>query len=156
MAWTNSKVFRQWIADIIDNTSAIDYGSDTVKIAAYNNTITPDNDVTAALSAYNTGQWVTGGEVTSSTDWPAGGLTLGSKTIGVGVADLVTLDAADASSGANATLANVFGGLVYSDTIATPVAKQGFCYLYFGGVQSVTGGTMTVVFNAAGLMSFTL
>ncbi len=156
MAWTNSKIFRQYLADIIDNTTAMDYGSDTVKIAIYGTGITPDNDVTAANSAYNTGQWVTGGELTSSTDWPAGGLTLASKTIGVGTADLVTIDAADSASGSNATLAGVFGGLVYDDTIATPVAKQGFCYLYFGGTQSVTAGTLTVVYAAAGLMSFTL
>lgn len=156
MAWTNSKIFRQYIADIIGNTTAMDYDSDTVKIALYGSGVTPDNDVTAALSAYNTGQWVTGGELTDGAEWPAGGVTLGSKTIGVGTADLVTIDAADAASGSSATLAGVFGGLVYDDTIATPVAKQGFCYLYFGGTQSVTDGTLTVVFAAAGLMSFTL
>jgi hypothetical protein len=155
MAWTNSKIFRQYIADIIGNTTAMDFDTDTVKLAIYGNGITPDNDVTAALSAYNTGQWVTGGELTDAAEWPAGGLTLGSKTIGVGT-DLVTIDAADAASGSSATLTGVFGGLVYDDTIATPVAKQGFCYLYFGGTQSVTDGTMTVVFAAAGLMSFTL
>jgi hypothetical protein len=156
MAWTNSKVFRQWIADIVNNDTAMDYLADTVKIALYGNGITPDNDVTAANSAYNVGQWVTGGEITSSTDWPAGGQTLGSKTTSVAVADLVTIDAADAASGNNATLISVYGGLVYDDTIATPVSKQGFCYLYFGGTQSITAGTMTVVFNTAGLMSFTL
>lgn len=156
MAWTNSKIFRQYVADIIGNVTAMDYDADTVKIAIYGTSITPDNDVTAALSAYNAGQWVTGGEITDGAEWPAGGLTLGSKTIGVGTADLVTIDAADAASGSSATLAGVFGGLVYDDTIATPVAKQGFCYLYFGGTQSVTDGTMTVVFAAAGLMSFTL
>lgn len=156
MAWTNSKIFRQYVADIIGNTTAMDYDADTVKIAIYGTGVTPDNDVTAALSAYNTGQWVVGGELTDGAEWPAGGLTLGSKTIGVGTADLVTIDAADAASGSSATLAGVFGGLVYDDTIATPVAKQGFCYLYFGGTQSVTDGTMTVVFAAAGLMSYTL
>jgi hypothetical protein len=156
MAWTNSKIFRQYIADIIGNTTAMDYDADTVKIAIYGTGITPDNDVAAATSAYNTGQWVVGGEITDAAEWPAGGLTLGSKTIGVGTADLVTIDAADAASGSSATLAGVFGGLVYDDTIATPVAKQGFCYLYFGGTQSVTDGTLTVVFATAGLMSFTL
>lgn len=156
MAWTNSKIFRQYVADIIGNVTAMDYDADTVKLAIYGNGITPDNDVTAANSAYNVGQWVTGGEVADGAEWPAGGLTLGTKTIGVGVADTVTIDAADAASGSSATLANVYGGLVYDDTIATPVAKQGFCYLYFGGVQSVTDGTMTVVFNAAGIMSFGL
>lgn len=156
MAWSNSKISRQYLADIIGNTTAMDYDADTIKIALYGNTITPDNDVTAVNFAYNAGQWVTGGEITSSTDWPAGGVALASKTIGVGVADTVTIDAADTSSGATATLLSVYGGLVYDDTITTPVAKQGFCYLYFGGTQSVTVGTLTVVYSAAGLMSYAL
>lgn len=156
MAWTNSKIFRQWIADIVNNDTAMDYLADTVKIALYGNGITPDNDVTAANSAFNVGQWVTGGEIFDAAEWPTGGQTLGSKTTSVAVADLVTIDAADTASGSSATLISVFGGLVYDDTIATPVSKQGFCYLYFGGTQSITDGTMTVVYNTAGLMSFTL
>lgn len=156
MAWTNSKVFRQWLADIVNNDTAMDYLADTVKLALYGNTITPDNDVTAANSAYNTGQWVIGGEISDAAEWAAGGVTLGSKTTSVAVADTVTIDAADAASGSSATLLSVFGGLVYDDTIATPVAKQGFCYLYFGGTQSITDGTMTIVFNSLGIMSFGL
>lgn len=156
MAWTNSKIFRPYLADLVGNVTAMDYDADTVKLAIYNNTITPDNDVTAVNSAFNVGQWATAQEVADGAEWPTGGLTLGSKTIGVGTADTVTIDAADAASGSSATLANVYGGLVYDDTIAAPVAKQGFCYLYFGGVQSVTDGTMTVVFSPSGLMSFSL
>jgi hypothetical protein len=67
------------------------------------------------------------------------------------------MDAADTpQSGATCTLANVFGCLVYSDSITTPVADQGFCFNYFGGSQSVTAGTFTIVWNAAGVLRFTV
>jgi hypothetical protein len=156
MAWTNSKIFRQYLADIVGNVTAMDYDADTVKLALYGNGITPDNDVTAVNSAFDVGQWDNVAEIFDGAEWPAGGQTLGSKTISVAVADTVTIDAADSASGSSATLLTVFGGLVYDDTIATPVAKQGFCYLYFGGTQSITDGTMTIVYNPLGIMSFGL
>jgi hypothetical protein len=156
MAWSNSKIFRSCIADMIGNVAAFDWDADTIKIALYNNTTTPDNDVTAANSAYNVGQWVVANEVSDAAEWAAGGVALTGKTVDVSVADTVKVDAADTASGTSATLANVYGGLVYDDTLAAPVAKQGICYLYFGGVQSVTDGTLTVIYSANGIMSFTL
>lgn len=157
MAWSNSKIFRQYIADMIGNVAALDYDADTIKIALYDNDITPDNDVTAANSAYNAGQWATASnEVADGAEWAAGGVALASKTVSVAVADTVTVDAADTASGSSATLANVYGGLIYDDTLTTPVADQGMCYLYFGGAQSVTDGTLTVVYHSSGIMSFAL
>lgn len=156
MAWSNSKIFRQYLADMIGNVAALDFDADTIKVALYNNSITPDNDVTAANSAYNAGQWANTNEVADGAEWAAGGVALASKTVSVSVADTVTVDAADAASGSSATLASVFGCLVYDDTLAAPVADQGMCYLYFGGTQSVTDGTMSVIFNAAGIMAFSL
>ena len=60
------------------------------------------------------------------------------------------------ASGASATLASVFGCLVYDDTIAAPVGDQGLCYNYFGGTNSVTDGTFTIVWNASGILALTL
>lgn len=158
MAWTNSKIFRPFIADVLDNTAAFDLGADVPKVALYNDTITPDNDVTSALSAYNaaTSQWVTAGEVSDVGQWAAGGVALASTSLNSATADMVFYDAADTVSGASATLAAVFGCLVYDDTIATPVADQGICYNYFGGTNSVTDGTFTVVWHANGIMRITL
>ena len=34
------------------------------------------------------------------------------------------------------------------NTVASPVAKQGLAFHYFGGVQGVTAGTFTIVWNA--------
>ena len=52
------------------------------------------------------------------------------------------------------TLTAVFGCLVYDDTLTTPVADPGLSYNYFGGTNSVTSGTFTVVWNASGIFAF--
>lgn len=158
MAWSNSKVFRQYIADITDNITAMDWVTDaSVKAALFDNDITPDNDVTAANSAFAAGQWVSAGnEVFDGAEWATGGVNIAGRTIDVSVADFVKLDGNDTASGTSATLLLVFGALVYDDTIAAPVADQGFSYNYFGGTNSVTDGTFTVVWHANGIIRHAL
>lgn len=156
MAWTNSKIFRQYLGDVLGNTTAMDLNSDSFKVALYNNTPTPDNDVTAVNSAYNVGQWATANEVIDVTNWVAGGRVLAGLSIDTSVADVVFWDATDLAGGGTVTLTNAFGCLVYDDTIATPVADQGVCYNYFGGAQSVTAGTFTIQWNANGIFRITL
>ncbi|TAJ21843.1 MAG: hypothetical protein EPO65_00655 [Dehalococcoidia bacterium] len=159
MAWSNSKIFRATLADFLGRTTnfAMDLSGDTLKAALYDNDITPDNDVTAANTAYNAGQWViTGNEVSDGAEWAAGGVALTSVSLDSSTADTVFLDAADTASGSSATLASVYGCLVYSDTVTTPVADQGLCYNYFGGTNSVTDGTFTIVWHANGILRFTL
>lgn len=158
MAWSNSKVFGAYIEDALQNTTAMDLDADTFKAALYDNDITPDETVTSANTAYNAGQWASAGnEVSDSTNWDAGGEPLTSVTharSGAAGSHVFTFDAADTpQGGASTTLANVYGCLVYDDTITTPVADQGVCYNYFGGVQSVTGGTFTIVWNGSGIFT---
>jgi len=159
MAWSNSKIFRATLADFLGRTTnfAMDLSGDTFKAALYDNDITPDNDVTAANTAYNVGQWVTtGNEVSDAAEWAVGGVALTGVSLDSSVADVVFFDATDTASGASATLAAVFGCLVYSDTVTTPVADQGLCFNYFGGTNSVTDGTFTIVWHANGVLRFTL
>lgn len=156
MAWSNSKIFRQFLADALGNTAALDLDSDTITVALYNNTPTPDQNVTAANSAYNVAQWVTANEVWQAGQWAQAGVNLASKVIDVATSAVVMFDAADTASGSAATLANVYGCLVYENTLTTPVADQGICYNYFGGVQSVTSGTFTIQWSANGIARFTL
>jgi hypothetical protein len=157
VAWSNSKIFRQFLADAVLNVAAFDLDTDSFKVALYDNDITPDNDVTAANSAYNVGQWATtGNEVFEAGQWAQAGVALTSPAINVGTADVVFWDAADTASGSAADLAAVFGCLVYDDTLTTPVADQGICYNYFGGSNSVVNGTFTVVWNANGIWRITL
>jgi hypothetical protein len=155
MAWSNSKIFTATVEDIWENTTAIDANSDTFKAALYNNTTAPDQTVASANTAYASGEWVVGNEVDDSTNWDTGGEPL--SVTSSFASNVYTFDSTDTSQGgATCTLANVYGCLVYDDTITTPVADQGICYNYFGGVQSVTGGTFTIVWHGSGVFTFTV
>lgn len=156
MAWSASKVFMAFFEDVFENTTAMDTNSDTFKIALYDNDITPDQTVTSANTAYNAGQWTaSGNEVSDGTEWDAAGepLTGVSSTRS---SNVFTFDATDTpSGGSSATLAAVFGGLIYDDTIAAPVADQGLSYHYFGGTNSVTDGIFTVIYHGSGIFAVT-
>lgn len=156
MAWTASKVFMAFLEDVFENTTAMDANSDTFKAALYDNDITPDQTVTSANTAYNAGQWAAAGnEVSDGTEWDAAGEPLTGVSSSF-TSNVYKFDATDTpSGGTSATLANVYGCLVYDDTITTPVADQGMSFHYFGGAQSVTDGTLTVIWHASGLWSVT-
>ena len=47
----------------------------------------------------------------------------------------------------------MYGCLIYDDTITTPVADPGVCFVYFGGANSVTSGTLTIVWHSSGILS---
>lgn len=156
MAWSASKIFTATVTDLYNNTTAMDANSDTHKAALFNNSITPDQTVASASTAFNAGQWANTNEVSDGTNWDAGGEPLTGVTSTFS-SNVYTLDATNTpQSGATCTLANVYGTLVYDDTITTPVADQGWCYNYFGGVNSVTNGTFTIVWNASGILALTL
>jgi hypothetical protein len=145
-----------FIEDVLENTTAMDLNSDTFKAALYDNDITPSQTVTSANTAFNAGQWATSGnEVADGAEWATGGVALASVTSTFS-SNVYTFDAADTASGSSATLAAVFGCLVYDDTITTPVADQGVCFNYFGGTNSVTDGTFTIQWNASGIFALTL
>jgi hypothetical protein len=152
MAWSASAAMRQLIADMIGNVTAFDYDADTIKLAGFDNTITPDKNVSAANSAYGAGVWAAGG--VSGTNFPAAGVTLGSKTVSVGTNNVVTVDAADPAI-TGTSLTNLTGLLCYDDTLTTPVADQGMSYHYLGGSNTVTGD-VNLVLSANGLVQYTL
>lgn len=159
MAWSASAIFRAFLTDALENTAAFDLGGtpDAFLVALYDNDITPDNDVTSANSAYNVDQWVSAGnEVFEAGQWASGGVALTTPDISNPAVDVVMFDALDTASGAAADLANVFGCLVYDDTLAAPVANQGVCYNYFGGSNSVVNGTFTVAWHVNGIFRITV
>lgn len=159
MAWSNSKIFRFFLGEVLANNAAYDLSGtpDSFKAALYNNSITPDQNVaTAVLTGYNgaASQWTTANEVTDATNWPAGGRPLVSPAIDTATAATVFFDANDtASVGATTTLASVFGTLVYDDTLTN---KPGISYNYFGGTQSVTNGTFTIIWHANGIFRLSI
>jgi hypothetical protein len=151
---SSSKIFTSYITDALNNTSALDANADTIKVALFGNSGTPDQTVASASTAYNAGQWTSGNEVTA-TGWTAGGLALASITSTFST-NVYTFDAADKAGGATDTVTAAYGVLIYDDTLTTPVADQGMCYNAFGGSNSVVSGTFTVVFNASGIFALTL
>lgn len=157
MAWTNSKIMMSALTDIINNTTAMDGNSDTHKAALFDNTVTPSQTDTSAHNAYAGagGAWAAGG-VSDATGWPAVGRDLAGVASGFS-SNVFTFDANDTvSANSTTTLTNAYGALVYDDTIAAPVVDQGWCYNYFGGANSVTSGTFTIVWAAAGIWALTL
>jgi hypothetical protein len=160
VAWSGSAIFREFVAGPMFQASGTGWtglDSDTINLANYGTTPTPDKDATVANTGYNTGQWVTGNEIVDATNWPAKGLALASKAVTTPSTGVIMFDAADRAGSGNVTLSGVFGGLVLDDTISGgTVADQGVCYLYYGGSQSVTAGTFTVVFAANGVMRITV
>jgi len=154
---SGSEIFTQFINTCMENFAAVNLSSDTIRVSLYNNTTTPNQDATVANTAYAVDQWVVGNEVTDATGWPAAGNALASVTHVAGTA-VWTLDAADLASVDNhTTLANVYGCLVYDDTLAAGCTDEGICYNSFGGsAQGVSAGTFTIVWNASGIMAITL
>lgn len=163
MAWGSSAMFREFPVAVL-NDSATGYtglDSNVVKVALYDNDITPDKDAVVGSTGFNTGAWViTGNEVTDSdgsSDWTSGGIALGSKTITTPSSGVTMFDAADTTHSNTVTLTDAHGCLVYNDDItAGTVADQGVSYHWFGGAQSVTTGTFTIVWHANGLFRITV
>ena len=154
--WTTSKVFVAYLTDIINNTTAIDLDSDAlIEVALFDNSITPDATVSSANSAYGAGVWASGG-VSDASGWPALGRPLASK-VSSASSNVYTFTAANTvSANSSTTLAGTYGCLIYDKTITTPVSGQGICFNYFGGSQTVTAGTFTVVWSGSGIFTATV
>lgn len=149
MAWSASAIFEQFIVTALDRTVAHDLDTDVPKVALYNNSITPSKVVSLANSAYNVDQWATANEVSESGQWAVGGVVLAGHDVTTS-SGTIKYDANDTASGSAADLANVYGCLVYNDTV---VGDYGICYNYLGGANSVVNGTMTVVWATAGIFT---
>jgi hypothetical protein len=151
MAWTNSKIFSAFVTDVMNNTAALDLNADTIKAALFDNSITPSQTVATASTVFGAGVWASG-EVFDGAEWATGGVALAGIASGFS-SNVYTFDANNTvSTGTSATLASVFGCLVYDDT----TGDQGICYNYFGGTNSVTDGTLTIIWHANGIFTLTL
>lgn len=150
---TSSKLFVATLEDILINGHAfnLNTGGDTFKVALFNDTITPSQTVALASTAFGAGVWASG-EVFDGAEWATGGQALDTVDITT-ASNVIKFDADnEVSAGSSATLSDVRGCLIYDTTISS----YGICYLSFGGANSVTDGTFTVIFNAAGIATYTL
>lgn len=160
---STSSVFAQFILDPLlkaGSKAAVGFSSltatDVLKVALFNNTVTPDRTAAVASTGYNTGTWTTANEITDATNWVAGGRTLAGGALSATSA-VCMYDATDTASGGACTFANpAYGVLVYDSSITSgTVAKQGICFNAFGGPAQVTAGSFTVVWNVNGLFQLT-
>ena len=159
--FVSSNISTAAVDALISGTPALfttSWTADTPKVALYGVVSNTAPDSAAAKNdtlAHNVylaagGQWVTANE-TTGTGYGAGGTALVSPAHSFGSGTMQLTGANPAWSGA--TLANVYGCLVYNSTTAT---KYVFCWNYFSGVQSVTGGSFTVNWSGSGIMQFTI
>src|SRR5512137_978828 len=130
---TSSKIFTASMEAMLENAAALNLASDTIKVALFNDSCTPNQTVALASTAFGAGVWASN-EVYDGAEWATGGQALDSITSGIS-STTYTLDAADeVSAGSSATLADVRGCLIYDST----VSSYGICYLSFGGANAVT------------------
>lgn len=159
MAWTDSRWFGAVLTDVLAKTAQLDLNADTINVSLNGTGVTPDKNAASASTAYNTGTWASDKLTDTGSSAPAGWPTVGRPLVTPTLtfsAGTVTFDAVDtASANAVTTITAAYGCLVYSDTIASPVADQGICFNYFGGTQSVTLGTFTIVWNGSGIATIT-
>jgi hypothetical protein len=144
MAITVSGLYiTTWIGIINASQFAIAPIADTVNVAMYTNSLTPNYSTdTAYTSAPYTSNEVTG------TGYSAGGSALASKTITESPTGTIMVDAADIAW-TTSTIANARGALVYDIT----VSNKALCFVNFGADYSTTAGTFTIQWNALGIFT---
>ena len=160
MAFTASAIFQQAMINPLMQsswttavpTTYANLSADTINVALYGNSGTPDKTDTAAHTGYNAagGQWVVANETNGGANWPAGGLPLAGKTFTIDTgSSSICFHGTNLAGTGNVTVTAAFGCLVYDNTITVP-SKQGICFNYFGGTQSVTAGTFTILWATPG------
>ena len=164
MAWTNSKIFGAFPTSSFNLTKGFNLASDTIEAALFG-TMTPDQTVTAANTAYGAGVW-TGGSSPNLVDtgssapagWPYLGRPLGT-IVSSFTSNVYSFGAANTASANSATtITAAFGALVYDHTTTSPagVTDQGICFSYFGGTQTVTLGSFTIAWSGGNILQLTL
>lgn len=171
MAWTASNISTAGMHCIVNGNAATSAGDgpfyaasstqsfsgDTVNVALYNNSVvtaTASTD-TLAHNAYlgSGGQWVSGNELTTSNGYTVGGVAVTPKTetFSSNVATFTSSGTPQWTSSSSGFTA--YGCLVYDNTITN---KYVYCWNYFGGAQSASGGgTFTINWNASGIFAIT-
>lgn len=150
---TSSKVFARTILTQLTGAHAFDWDSDTMKVALFGNTGTPDNTVaTDVLTEYNgtASAWVVANEA-SGTGYTAGGVAVTPLSVAQ-ASNVITFSSSGTPTWTITGTITAYGGLVYDTT----VSNIGLAYNAFGGAQTVTAGTFSVAWNASGIATFTV
>lgn len=136
-------------------SSAQGFSTDTVNVALYGNSVVTATAIsdTLAHNAYNaaSGQWVQANELATATGYTQTGIAVTPKSQTVVSGNVVTFTSSGAPAWTSASF-SAYGCLVYDTTITN---KYVYCWNFFGGVQTVTSGTFTINWNAAGIFTVT-
>jgi len=116
----------------------MDLVNDTIKVALYG--------ASYSFTATDTVYTATG-EIPNGSGYTTGGATLASKTVTEGASAI--FDAAD-SQWTTATFSTYFAA-IYDNTPCNTL----ICAIDFGGVQTVTSGTFTIVYASSGIVRLT-
>jgi hypothetical protein len=169
MPWSDSRIFRQWLADSLapapgftgrwDPGGTPPLADGDYMVALFDTTVTPDETAARAATAYGGGVWAAGEVATAPAgNWPPGGVPLTSV---VYVEDgQVVVFAADDTTASPVTLTGACGDLIYFADASSgqqPIqASQGAAFHDFGGPASVTGGVFMVAWSPQGIMLVTV
>lgn len=172
MAWSESRLMRQWMSDTLGQVyttmSQVDLDlASNLKAALYDDTITPDGSATNLLSTYNGASSVfsaTGGQtgtpqVYHTGQWAQGGIVVPSTALSLVAGGIVQFTSGNLVSGAAATMSNIEGMFLYFDNASAPAnqVKAGLGFWWFGGTNyAVTAGTLTITPHASGLFRMTV
>lgn len=125
----------------------IDYEADTIKVMLTTVTYVPNQDT------HDYKNDVTN-EVTG-TGYTATGETLASKTVTYTAGtNIHVLDAADVSWTSSTITARI--AVVYDASPASDATRPLICYQDFGADVSTTAGTLTIAWNASGIVEITV
>lgn len=142
-----SGLFCNTFNDLLDATlTTLDLTSETnIKYALYDTTGVSAWNFDSATAAYTVTNEISG------TGYTAKGDTLTTTAVSYASGTL-TFDA-DPAEWTTATLSGVYGGLVFDDSVTTPVADPAVVGVDFGGAYQVTAGTLTVQHHANGIFT---
>jgi hypothetical protein len=169
MSWSSagSGIFRTFIEHNLAFNGAvkgIDLLNDGLSVALYGNSALPEVDPTGANDAARTtltkydgadSAWVTANEKYQAGKWAQGGIVAEGMSLTSPATGVIMFDIDDTSSTASdTTLTDVYGSLLYCTEVAAQ--NQGVCFNYFGGPNSVSNGTLTIVWHVNGLFRITV
>lgn len=132
-----SGIYNRFKANLMNKE--IDLEADTIKVMLLNNSHT-------FTATHNVATDVTANQLGSGNGYTTGGATLANKA--VTQAATTKWDADDTAWTASTFTA--YHAVIWDDTIAT---DDLICSIDFGGAVTVTAGTLTIVWNAAGIIT---
>lgn len=141
------KVYGKALDHLAD--ADVDWVADTIKVALVASTYTPDQDTHDFFDDVDQDE-------ISGTGYTTGGATLGNKTRTYDSGtNKITLDADDITTDWTSASFTARYAVIYKSRGGAASADELIGWVDFGGDQTVSGGTFSIAWNAAGLVTLT-